>query len=65
MAAKRGSESQLNHENWDQEDEPQEQGVFKKVSQGKYSHSEHKNRARRLQNVGRKYLIHNEQYELR
>ena len=35
MAAKRGSESQLNHENWDQEDEPQEQGVFKKVCQGK------------------------------
>lgn len=32
MATKRGG-SDLNHDNWDQEDEPEEQGTFKKASE--------------------------------
>jgi len=32
MAAKRGG-SDLNHDNWDQEDEPEEQGTFKKATE--------------------------------
>ena len=33
MAAKRGATSKLNHDNWDQEDEPEEQGTFQQASE--------------------------------
>ncbi|XP_050300196.1 nuclear pore complex protein Nup50 [Anthonomus grandis grandis] len=33
MAAKRGATSELNHDNWNQEDEPEERGEFKRASE--------------------------------
>ncbi len=32
MAGKRGATSDLNHDNWDQEEESEEAGVFKQAS---------------------------------
>lgn len=33
MAGKRGASSDLNHDNWDQEEEPEQAGTFSQASQ--------------------------------
>lgn len=52
MAAKRQATSNLNHDNWDQEEEPEERGTFKEAPPEELKTRVIKKAARRKAGVG-------------